>query len=240
MLVSGELLSAVEIETAPGPRHAVVWLHGLGASGYDLLPVIPLLSLPALPPVRFVLPHAPRIPVTINSGLVMAAWFDIKLVRQARSHDEAGIRRSAARVSALIAREQVRGVAPERLILAGFSQGGAIALHVALRHPEPLAGLVALSTYLVLEDTLAAERAAANRGLPVFQAHGTLDPMVDVALGQRTRDRLRALGHEVAWREYTMRHEIRAEEAHDLGAWIAARFAGFRQEDTARRRFPPR
>ncbi|MBI4880053.1 MAG: carboxylesterase [Planctomycetes bacterium] len=199
MIVSDALLPAVETETGRDPQHAVIWLHGLGASGYDLLPLVPFLRLPDGLPVRFVFPHAPRMPVTINSGMVMPAWFDIRQVHLERRHDEAGIRRSAAQV-------------------------GAVALYLALRHPEPLAGLAALSTYLVLEDTLAAERAVGNRGLAVFQAHGALDPMVDVALGRSTRDRLRALGHEVAWHEYTMRHEIREEEARDLGEWITARF----------------
>jgi len=214
-----ELLPCVEIDprdSRDGPPDAVVlWLHGLGADGHDFEPIVPELQLPG---VRFVFPHAPSIPVTINAGFVMPAWYDIQadLSRQ----DEVGVRRSATQVTALLERELASGVPAERVILAGFSQGGAIAAHVALRAPERLAGLVLLSTYLVCVDSLPGERSEANRGLPVFQAHGEGDPMVTPERGAAARDLLVELGHPVEWHTYPMMHQVCLEEIAALGHWL--------------------
>jgi phospholipase/carboxylesterase len=217
-------LPAVELEPASPARFAVIWLHGLGADGHDFPPIVPELGLDPGLAIRWVFPHAPAIPVTINGGLVMPAWYDIRALDLERRHDEEGIRRSAAQVVALVEREVERGVPSERIVLAGFSQGGAIATHVALRHPEPLAGLVGLSTYLVLADELERERSAANQRIPIFQAHGTLDPMVVYERGRSSRDRLRALGYEVEWHEFPMEHQVCLEEIEALGRWLARRF----------------
>ncbi len=163
----------------------MIWLHGLGADGHDFEPIVPHLGIPAEAGVRFVFPHAPAIPVTLNMGMVMPAWYDITELDLKKRHDEAGIRLAASRVEALIARERESGIPSEKIVLAGFSQGGAIAIHTALRHAEPLAGLLALSSYLVLPEALEAERSEANLRLPIFQGHGTLDPMVPVERGRR-------------------------------------------------------
>lgn len=214
------VLPCVEIDP-PGPiQRTVIWLHGLGADGHDFEPIVPELGIPASLGVRFVFPHAPSIPVTINGGFVMPAWYDILAMDLRRRVDEAGVRASAERVTALITRENERGVASGRIVLAGFSQGGAIALHTALRHPERLAGLIALSTYLVCGESLDAERSEANRGLPVFQAHGTVDPMVPLANGREASERLAALGHPVAWHTYPMPHAVCAEEIVAIGRWL--------------------
>ncbi len=216
-----DLLPAVELEPKRPARHSVIWLHGLGADGHDFPPIVPELGLDPMLAIRWVFPHAPAIPVTINGGMVMPAWYDIRGTDFHVRHDEEGIRRSAAHLTRLIERENERGIRSERIVLAGFSQGGAIANHVALRHPELLSGLVLLSTYLVLPETLAAERNAANQGIPIFQAHGTLDPMVTFDRGLAARDRLRGLGHDVAWHEYPMGHQVCLEEIQDLGGWFA-------------------
>jgi len=223
--MSAPLLDAVEIEPEKPAAHAVLWLHGLGADGHDFEPIVPLLQLDPALQVRFVFPHAPSIPVTINGGMVMPAWYDIREVDLNRRHDEAGIRESAGKVTALIQREEERGIPSDRLVLAGFSQGGAVALHVALRHPEPLAGILALSSYLVLEDTLEAEMHPANCRTPLFQAHGTFDPTVPLERGLRARDRLRELGYPVEWEEYPMMHEVCPEEIMRVGAWLSTRMS---------------
>lgn len=215
-----ELLPAVELEPEGPAQFAVIWLHGLGADGHDFPPIVSELGLDPALDIRWVFPHAPSIPVTINGGMVMPAWYDIRGVDFHVRHDERGIRRSAAQLVRLIEREHARGVPAERIVLAGFSQGGAIALHVALRHPARLAGLVALSTYLVLPEAVASERDPANQALPVFQAHGTLDPMVLYARGDATCERLLELGYAVEWHEYPMAHEVCAEEIEDLGRWL--------------------
>ncbi len=177
------------------------------------------------PALRFVFPHAPVRPVTVNGGMPMRAWYDIKGMAIADKQDEAGIRASIAQVDELIAREGERGLAPERVFLAGFSQGGAIALTGGTRHASRLAGLIALSTYLPLAEKTAAERSAANAGTPIFMAHGSLDPIVPQALGLASRDALRALGYGVDWHEYPMAHQVCAEEIDALRAWIGARLA---------------
>ena len=214
------LLDAIEIETAPAPRAAVLWMHGLGADGHDFEPVVPALDLPEKPGIRFVFPHAPMQPVTLNGGMVMRAWYDVYGVEGVRREDETGVRASQARVEALIAREKGRGIPAARLALAGFSQGGAVALHTGLRHAERLAGILALSTYLPLAGTLAAEAHTANRDVPIFMAHGTDDPLITLARAQRSRDLLRESGYRVEWHEYPMAHQVCDEELRDLSAWL--------------------
>lgn len=221
-------LTTVERETAPNPTHAVLWLHGLGADGNDFLPIVPELVAHDWPPLRFVFPHAPTRPVTVNGGMRMRAWYDIFGLDIADRQDEAGMRASIAELDALIAREGERGIPPERLLLAGFSQGGAIVLAGGLRHARRLAGIVALSTYLPLAEKTATEQQPANAKLPIFLAHGSFDPVVPLALGEATRKTLAALGHEVAWHEYPMAHQVAMEEIADLRRWLTARFAAAR------------
>ena len=218
-------LPAVVIEPDAGAADAaVIWLHGLGADGHDFEPVVPQLGLPAGLAVRFVFPHARQRPVTVNGGMAMRAWYDVYDMELSRE-DEAGTRDSEAQVRALIAAEQERGVAAERIVLAGFSQGGAVALHTALRHPEPLAGVLALSTYLPLAQTVDAERSDANAAAPIFMAHGSDDPIIPIARGRESCRRLEALGHAVEWHEYPMPHAVCMEEIADIGRWLAARLA---------------
>jgi len=218
-------LPCVETETAPNPTHAVIWLHGLGADGNDFAPIVPELVARQWPALRFVFPHAPVRPVTINGGMRMRAWYDIKGARIEDKQDEAGIRESIGGVDALIAREGERGIAPARVLLAGFSQGGAIALAGGVRHAQGLAGIVALSTYLPLQERTAAERSTANASVPIFMAHGSVDPVVPQALGSASRDALAALGYDVAWHSYPMAHQVCAQEIADLQHWIGARLA---------------
>lgn len=213
------LLDALELETGPYPGASVVWLHGLGADGGDFVPVVDELDLGGLA-IRFVFPHAPEQPVTINGAMVMRAWYDIVSPDLERRADERGVRASLRLVEALLERERARGIAPERLVLAGFSQGGAIALETGLRYPERLAGIVALSCYLPLAASLEAERSSANAGLPVLLAHGTQDEIVPVAAGRRSRDLLAALGYAVQWHEYPMPHAVCGEEIEAIGAWL--------------------
>ena len=220
-----ECLPCVERGARDDAVASVVWLHGLGADGHDFAPIVPELGLDRGWRVRFVFPHAPAIPVSINAGFVMPAWYDITEADLRRRHDEAGIRASAAHIEALLARERARGVPSEHTVLAGFSQGGAMALHVATRHGQRLAGAIGLSCYLVGDDTLEAEASAANRSTPFFMAHGTADPMVPVARGRAARDRLLALGYDVSWHEYRMQHEVCREQIGDLGLWLAERLA---------------
>lgn len=215
-------LPCVEIETAPKPVHAVIWLHGLGADGNDFAPIIPQLVDPAWPALRFVFPHAPPRPVTVNGGVRMRAWYDIAGMRIEDKQDAAGLRESIAHVEALIAREVERGVASRHILLAGFSQGGAVVLAAGLRHARSLAGIVALSTYLMLGDELASEGSAANAKLPIFFGHGSHDPVVPQPLGAAARDALTARGHAVAWHSYPMAHQVCLEEIADLRAWIGA------------------
>ncbi|WP_454733137.1 MULTISPECIES: alpha/beta hydrolase [Cupriavidus] len=221
-----ELLPSIEIESAPSPTWSVIWLHGLGADGSDFAPVVPDLGLGPAPAVRFVFPHAPAIPVTCNGGYVMPAWYDIASLDDARSHcDEAGIRASREAVRALIARENQRGVPSHRVVLAGFSQGGAIAYTAGLTHPEALGGIIALSTYIPSPALLAAEFSEANRATPVFAAHGVEDDVVPVPLGMLARDTVRQHGCPVEWHAYPMPHTVCMEEIAAIGAWLNARFA---------------
>ena len=216
-------LDAVEVETGPDPRASVIWLHGLGADGHDFEPIIPHLGLAGA--VRFVFPHAPVRPVTINNGMRMRAWYDIRGFDM-RDQDAEGIAESARAVEALLAREVERGTPPGRIVLAGFSQGGAIALHVALRQPQRLAGLMVLSAYLLHPERLESERHESNQGLPAFVAHGRQDPVVPFALGEAVASALRALGHPVEWHEYPMPHAVCPEEISHIGAWLRGRLAG--------------
>ena len=213
-------LEAIELETGPAPRAAMIILHGLGADGSDFVPVAHELDLAAVGPVRFVFPHAPTRPVTINGGYQMRAWYDILGLEQVQREDEAGLRESQAGVEALIAREKVRGIPAGRIVLAGFSQGCAMTLMTGLRHDERLAGLVGLSGYLPLAAKAEAERHSANRDTPIFLAHGSADPMLPVARARQSRDALVALGHPVEWHEYPMPHSVCAAEIADLERWL--------------------
>lgn len=215
-----DLLDALEVATAPNPDAAVVWMHGLGADGHDFEPIVPELGLPARPSIRFVFPHAPLRPVSINQGHVMRAWYDIRALAGVWREDEAGVRQSARQIEALAERERQRGIVPRRLVLAGFSQGGAMALHVALRYPERLAGILALSCFLPLASTLATEASAANRDVPIFWAHGLHDPMIPLALAEQGREQVAALGYRIEWHQYAMPHSVCAEEIADVARWL--------------------
>lgn len=213
-------LEAVEIETAASPDASVIWLHGLGADGHDFEPVVPELRLPPTLRLRFVFPHAPVRPVTLNMGMRMRAWYDI-LQLGGGPEDEAGVRASQGMVEALIERERSRGVAARRIVLAGFSQGGAIALHTGLRHGQRLAGILALSTYLPLAGSLQAERSEANRDVPIFMAHGEFDDIIPITRAQQSRQALAAQGYALQWHSYPMPHSVCGEEIADIAAWLA-------------------
>ncbi|MDR3386592.1 MAG: carboxylesterase [Rudaea sp.] len=216
-------LPCIEIETAPNPRHAVIWLHGLGADGHDFEPIVPELVDRAWPALRFVFPNAPMRPITINGGMSMRAWYDISGQEIAQRQDEAGIRASIGLLDELIAREVARGVPGENILLAGFSQGGAIVLSGGIRHPRRLGGIIALSTYLPMAEKTDAEISAANRSTPLFMAHGKLDPTISQALGEMSREYLVQRGYGVEWHSYPMAHQVCAEEVADLRRWIGAR-----------------
>jgi phospholipase/carboxylesterase len=210
-----------------GPDNAdycVIWLHGLGADGYDFEPIVPELDFSQKSRTRFVFPHAPSRPVTLNQGYIMPAWYDIVAINEQAAQDEAGIRESATQIVTLLEREQARGVKTANIILAGFSQGGAIALHVALRYPHRLGGLLALSTYLPLAESLAAEAAAENLGLPIFMAHGRYDPVVPLKMAEASHQRLVEQGYRVDWRVYPMEHSVLPDEIADISDWLATCF----------------
>ena len=213
-------LEAIEIETTASPTASIVWMHGLGADGHDFVDIVPELSLPARPGVRFVFPHAPMRPVTINGGYIMRAWYDIRDDGGVRREDPAGVRASQKSIEALIEREKARGVPSRAIVLAGFSQGGAMALHTSLRQGERLAGVMALSCSLPLADALAAEAGPANRDVPIFMAHGTHDPMIPMARAVRAREILTGLGYRLEWHEYPMPHSVCLEEIRDISAWL--------------------
>ena len=215
------LLPYVEIESAPQPTAAVIWLHGLGADGHDFASLVPELDLSGCPPIRFVFPHAPSMPVTVNGGYVMPAWYDILGPNLISQQDAAGIQASERAIVALIAHEVARGIPAEHIVLAGFSQGCAMALHTGLRLPHRLAGIMALSGYLPLVDRLAAERHPANAQTPVFMAHGTQDPVVVLARGEASRDALATLGQPVQWHSYPMPHSLHPREIADISAFLA-------------------
>ena len=220
----GDSLEVIEVATGQNPSATVIWMHGLGADGYDFVPVVKELEINQLPGleggVRFIFPHAPMRPVTINGGMVMRAWYDIKMVDLVRQEDEEGLRASQAACEALIANEVRRGIPPNRIVLAGFSQGGAITLQTGLRHSERLAGLMVLSSYLPIAGTVAAEVHAANRSTPIFMAHGTHDPMIAIARASGSRDQLKQLGYAVEWNEYRMEHSLCGEELGDIRDWL--------------------
>ena len=212
-------LETLEIETGRNPRSSVIWLHGLGADGHDFEPIVGELALPDAP-VRFVFPHAPMQPVTINGGMVMRAWYDIVSEDLSRREDANGVRASQRLLEALIEREQSRGSAAARIVLAGFSQGGAIVLQTGLRHAERLAGIMALSTYVPIADSLEAEMHPANRDVPIFYAHGAHDPIIGMDRAERSRDLLASLGYAVEWHPYAMPHAVCAQEIADIGDWL--------------------
>jgi len=214
------VLDSIEIETAPNPDATVIWMHGLGDSGHGWAEVVPALGLPSSLRVRFLFPHAPPMPVTINNGHVMPAWYDFTETDMSNRADLPGVRRSQAQVEALIDRERTRGVADARIVLAGFSQGGAVALYVGLRHAQRLAGLVALSTYLIDGGALAAEATPANRDTPIFMAHGTRDPVVRLAWAEASRAALDAAGWTVEWRTWPMEHSAVIEEIAAVGTFL--------------------
>ena len=215
--MSAELLETIEIESAPAPRASVIWMHGLGADGNDFAPLAQEIDLPF--GLRYIFPHAPMMPVSINGGYVMRAWYDISDAA-IRREDETGVRASQRSVEALLAREKARGIAANRIVLAGFSQGGAIALHTGLRHAERLAGIMALSSYVPIADKLAAEASAANREVPIFMAHGTHDPMIAIARARESRDLLLRQGYAPEWNEYRMEHSVCPQEIADLAGWL--------------------
>ena len=220
------LLPAIELETAANPKFSVIWLHGLGADGSDFVPVVPELGLAAEPGIRFIFPHAPAIPVTCNGGYVMPAWYDIiSLEANSRSVDAAGIVASRQAISALVARENQRGIPSQRIVIAGFSQGGAIAYSTALSYPEKLAGVIALSTYIPLPGLLAAEATPANRTIPIFAAHGTADEVVSFELGLAARDRLIDAGYPIEWHDYPISHTVCLPEIKAIGHWLGERIA---------------
>jgi phospholipase/carboxylesterase len=215
-----DLLPCIELETAPNPTASVIWLHGLGADGNDFVPIVPELRLPQALAVRFVFPHAPVHAVTVNNGMRMRAWYDISGADLTNRADLDGVRQSQAQIEALVERETMRGIRAEQIVLAGFSQGGAIALYTGLRHAERLAGIMALSTYLISPDALAAEAAAANRGVSIFMAHGTADPVVRFQWGEASKRLLEASGYHVEWHDYRMEHSVCFEEVQASGAWL--------------------
>ena len=215
------LLPALEKETGPKPRYAVIWLHGLGADGYDFAPMVDQFELDRLPAIRFIFPHAPQRAVTVNGGCVLRAWYDIVSQDFPQRHeDEEGVRESATQLEALIARENARGITDERIVLAGFSQGGVVALHTGLRYPGRLAGILALSTYVPLADTLTAEAHSANRDVPIFMAHGHSDNVIPYAFGKRSGDMLAAQGYPIAWHGYSVEHTVCVEELLDIETWL--------------------
>jgi phospholipase/carboxylesterase len=212
-------LQAIEIETRPSPTHSVIWLHGLGADGNDFVPIADELDLPPTG-IRFIFPHAPTRPVTINGGYVMRAWYDILGNNIGRREDAAGIRESQTAIEALIRREAARGIPPAKVVLAGFSQGGAVTLQTGLRQAEALAGLMVLSSYLPLADTLVAERAIASSNVPVFMAHGSQDSVLPISMGSNSRDMLTGMGYAVDWHEYPMAHSVCPQEIGDISVWL--------------------
>ena len=209
------------LQTGKSPQHSIIWLHGLGADGHDFVPIADELELPVA--VRYIFPHAPMRPVTINGGFVMRAWYDIASQSMDAQQDAAGIRASHSLVEELIAREVAQGVAPHNIFLAGFSQGGAIALHTALRHATSLGGVLALSTYLPLLESTQDESLEQTKATPIFMAHGRIDPVVPYSLGVTSKDALLKFGYAVQWHEYAMQHSVCEEELRDIETWLAIR-----------------
>lgn len=221
--MSDATLETVEVQTGSDPKACVIWLHGLGADGHDFEPIVPQLAAGGIPPTRFVFPHAPVRPVTINGGIPMRAWYDIVSFDAGPPQDREGVRASREAVEELIDREEGRGIPSRRIVLAGFSQGGSVALYTGLRMERPLAGLIGLSTYLLLGSLLESERSGANADTPVFLAHGTFDPVVPSMAGHHANQVLSALGYTTEWHEYPMPHAVCPEEVGHVAAWLAAR-----------------
>ena len=219
--MTAPLLPSVVVDTGKDPQASVLWLHGLGDTGHGWSQAVPELGLPRSLAVRFVFPHAPSMPVTINQGYVMPAWYDVRAADFSSRADIAGVRASRDRLEALIAAERARGVPASRIVLAGFSQGGVVALYTGLRHAERLAGIVALSTYLADPNAFATEASAANRDVPILMAHGTADPVIPIALADASRKALEAGGWRVEWHDYAMEHSATIEELRVVGAFLA-------------------
>ena len=214
------MLEAIELETAANPAIAIIWLHGLGADGNDFVPMVSQFKAAGCPPIRFIFPHAPTMAVTVNNGYVMRAWYDILGADLTRREDEAGVRASQVAIEELIAAQLARGIASERILLAGFSQGCAMTLQVGLRYPKKLAGLLCLSGYLPLSTSVAAERSTANQDTPIFMAHGSMDPVVPIDRAVAARTMLASLGYKVEWHDYPMPHSVCPQEIGDMGAWM--------------------
>ncbi|MFL6619218.1 MAG: alpha/beta hydrolase [Povalibacter sp.] len=217
-----ESQDAVVLEPSAAATATVIVLHGLGADGFDFVPIVRELNIPANLPVRFIFPHAQARPVTLNNGYVMRAWYDIKSLGGSGPEDDVGIRESAASISKRVDEQAASGIAPDRVVIAGFSQGGAIALQAGLRYPQRLAGVLALSTYLPLRNTLQAEASPANRDVPILMCHGTYDGVVPAAMGVASRDILLKLGYAVEWRSYPMDHSVSPTEITDISNWLKA------------------
>lgn len=216
------LLDTVEIKTGENPTASVIWMHGLGADANDFVPIVRELDLRDCPAIRFVFPNAPQIPVTLNGGYIMRAWYDIAAAGTdiSKREDEQGLRQSQQQIQALIARENERGIATDKIVIAGFSQGCAMSLQTGLRHSEKLAGLMCLSGYVPLADKLASERHAANQDTPIFMVHGTADPVIPVQRAEQSRDLLKSLGYQVEWHDYWMQHSVDPREIIDIGNWL--------------------
>ena len=210
----------VEVTTGDNPRGSVIWLHGLGADGHDFEPIVPELRLPADISLRFIFPHAPVQPVTINGGMAMRSWYDIVSFDSEGRADRAGVLESSDLLQGLIAREIERGIAPEKIVVAGFSQGGAVAIHTALQTEHPIAGLMALSTYMALPDDAAS--AVSRKDLPIFMAHGSFDPVLRMEWGRSSADKLIEAGYAVDWHEYPMAHAVCPQEIADISRWLSA------------------
>lgn len=218
--MTAELLETVEAGARDDARASVIWLHGLGADGHDFEPIVPELRLPGELSVRFVFPHAAPRPVTLNGGMSMRAWYDIIALGGNARQDAEGIRASAEQIQALMQRENDRGVPDERIVLAGFSQGGAVALHLGLRHPRKLAGIMALSTYLPLAESVEEERSPVNADTPILMCHGSMDQVIEPRMGEISREKLEALGYPVEWHDYPMAHQVCMEEIQEISAWL--------------------
>ena len=214
------LLPTIELATNRNPTASVIWLHGLGADGYDFVPVVKELGIPDALSLRFVFPHAPLQPVTINNGMVMRAWYDVSYDGLERRTDDAGVLQSAAAVEALVAHEMARGIPPRRIVLAGFSQGGAVALTLGTRFGKRLGGILALSTYLPMPDELAEIASPENRDIPIFMAHGNQDNVIPIRMAEASRSRLESLGYPVDWHSYPMAHSLCMEEVEAVSAWL--------------------
>ena len=219
-----KLTQHIELVTGENPKGSIIWLHGLGADCWDFVSIVKELNLPEALPLRFIFPQAPMRPITINNGQVMPGWYDISMDEVHRKPDEAGVRQSQSMIEQLIAREIERGIPSDKIILAGFSQGGAIALQTGLRYAKELGGIMALSTYLTLEDSFATEATLANANILILMAHGTQDPLIPLDLAKASRAKMQSRGYKIEWHEYPMPHSVCMEEVEDIGAWIQARF----------------